>query len=84
MGQKPRHESVRIGVKQDSAGYRHPPVKVSVTSSAHAAEVLQVQFNVFICPNRALEECQSRRKAVALLKEKLLEELDKRYFIRNN
>ena len=41
MGQKPRHESVRIGFKQDFAGYRHPPVKVSVTSSAHAAEVLQ-------------------------------------------
>ena len=92
VGQKPRHEAVRIGLKRESAGGQPRPVKVSVASSAHAMEILwsakrlkNVEHfkNVFISPDRTSEERKNRREVVALLKKKLQDEPGKRYFIRN-
>ena len=91
VGQKPCHESVRTGLKRDSAGDKPRSVKVSFASSAtevlrSAKQLENVEKfkNVIICPDRTSEENKSRREAVALLKKKFFEGPGKRYFIRNN
>ena len=95
VGCKPRHESVRIGFKKqtEADSNKHRPVKVSVISSAHAIAILRSakrlksveRFkNVFISPDRTTEERKSRREAVTLLRVKMEENPDKRFYIRNN
>ena len=94
VGQKPRHESVRIGKKQAETEPSKPrPVKVSLASHAHVTEILRSarllknveRFkNVFISPDRTSEERKCRREAVTLLRKKLSEEPGKKHFIRNN
>ena len=93
LGEKPRHESVRIGTKKESDSGRPVPrpVKVSVASSAHVFQILRAakklkdseQFgNVFICPDRTVEERTTRREAVTSLKQKMKDEPGKRHIIR--
>jgi len=76
LGEKPRHESVRIGV-QKSDESKQRPVKVSLASSAHAIQILRAARklkdsdgygSVFICPDRTTEERSLRQKAVSDLK----------------
>ena len=93
--EKPRHDSDRIGVLQPTSGSdqsRPRPIKVSVSSAAHVFQVLKAarmlksseQYSkVFIRPDRSIEERELRRKAVAALKEKRLNDPSKRHFIRN-
>ncbi len=95
LGEKPRHESVRIGVKEESGTdkSRPRPVKISLSSSAHVIRILRAARNlknceqykmVFICPDRTLQEQKARRDLVASLKKKLKDEPEKRHFIRSN
>ncbi len=92
LGEKPRQESVRIGVKAESNKGRPRPVKISLSSSAHVIHILRAAKNlknsehykeVFICPDRTVEEQKARRDLVAKLKQKVKEEPDKRHFIRD-
>ena len=90
LGEKPRQESVRIGVlKSDSNTPR--PVKVSLATSAHVVQILRAakklknseKFgSVFICPDRSPEERKMRHEAVMDLKRRLNDEPNKRHFIR--
>ena len=77
IGEKPRHESVRIGVQQPTSGSdqsRPRPIKVSVSTAAHVFQVLKAarmlksieQYTeVFIHLDRSLKERELRRKGVA-------------------
>ena len=90
LGEKPRQDSVRIGVqKSESGGQR--PVKVSLASSAHVIQILRAAkrlknsdkfSSVYICPDRTPEERRMRQEAVTDLKKRLEDEPDKRHFIR--
>ena len=77
IGEKPRHDSVRIGVLQPTSGSdqsRPRPIKVSVSTAAHVFQVLKAarmlksieQYTeVFIHLDRSLKERELRRKGVA-------------------
>ena len=89
LGEKPRQDSVQIGVKRSgSDGLR--PIKVSSASSAYLAQILRAakkwkssdKFkSVFICPDLTPEERELKQKAVTDLKKILEEQPDKRNFI---
>ena len=94
IGEKPRHESVRVGVKKstDSETGRHRPIKVRMSNSSHVIQILRAARklkdsaayrSVFLCPDGSPDERKARREAVACLKEKLRSHADKRHFIRN-
>ena len=95
IGVKPNHESFRIGMQSKAATYQSSkprPIKVSVNSSAHVIHILRAAGklkhseqcrNVFIAPDRTLEERRCRRELVVLLNKKRQEEVDKRHFIRS-
>ena len=91
LGEKPRHESVRIGVRKESPSDQPRPVKVSVASSAHVFQILRAARKlkdserykkVFISPDRTPEERKIRREAVASLKKMSEEDPGKRHYIR--
>ncbi len=91
LGEKPRHESVRIGIQRTPATTPRP-VKVTVANSSHVFQLLRAArklkdcakyHNVFICPDRTSEERKNRRAAVASLKQKMKDEPEKRHFIRD-
>ena len=44
VGEKPRHESVRIGLKTSSeaVGERHRPIKVRLSDASHVIQILRV------------------------------------------
>ena len=92
VGEKIRHESVRIGIQKRSAtdSSKPRPVKVTVASSAHAFQIIRAArklkdlsrySQVFICPDRTDEERKSRREAVTLMKQKKKDEPNKIFFI---
>ena len=90
LGTKPRHESVRIGVKKDVADNPRP-IKVSLTSSTYVHQILQAARglktseafkNVFVCPDRTIDERKARKGAVTELKQKQLAEPTKKHYIR--
>ena len=90
LGSKPRHESVRIGVKKDAAENPHP-IKVSLASSAHVFQLLQAARSlrqsesfkdVFVCPDRTVDERKARKEAVIELKRKLLDDPTNKHYIR--
>ena len=90
LGTKPRHESVRIGVKKDAA--ENPrPIKVSLASSAHVFQLLRAARSlrhsesykdVFVCPDRTVDERKARKEAVIELKKKLLDDPTNKHYIR--
>ena len=91
LGEKPRQESVRVGVNAKTEKDRLRPIKVTLASSAHVIQILRVARNlkesdsfkdVFIFPDRTLEERKKRQEAVTTLKKKLKDEPNKRHFIR--
>ncbi len=90
LEEKPRHESVRIGIKRATSTPR--PVKVTVANSSHVFQLLRAArklkdsdkySNVFVCPDRTSEERKIRRAAVTSLKQKMKDEPGKRHFIRS-
>jgi hypothetical protein len=93
VGEKPRHESVRIGLKTSEVQtVRHRPVKVKLADSSHVIQILRSAKklketdnygSVFLSPDRSPEERKLRREAVASLKQKLTAEPDDRHFIRD-
>ena len=91
LGEKPKHESVRIGLKSEKGTDRPQPVKVSLASATHAQQILRtarrlrgsVQYKaVFICLDRTVEEPKQRRHTVSILKEKRTAEPNKYHFIK--
>ena len=95
IGEKPRQDSVRIGILPSNSGSqqsRPRPIKVSVSSAAHVFQVLkaakrlkdsELYGSVYICPDRTKHERDIRREAVVTLREKTRTDPDKRHFIRN-
>ena len=90
LGEKPKLEAVRIGV-QKSEPRRQRPVKVTLASSAHVIQILRAAkklkgsddfSSVFICPDRTTEDRKLRKQAVIDLKKRLIDEPNKRHFIR--
>ena len=90
LGSKPRHESVRIGVQKNVA--ENPrPIKVSLASSAHVLQLLRAARilrhsesfkDVFVCPDRTIDERKARKEVVSELKKKLVDDPTKRHYIR--
>ena len=78
IGEKPRVSASRIGVKKtDIVSHHVRPVKVTLTSSTAARQILakarrlkllEKYKSVFICPDRSLEEREARRTLVIELK----------------
>ena len=92
VGEKPRHDSVRIGSRPSSKAERHRPVKVRLADSSHVIQILRsakklketdTYRKVFLSPDRSLEERKLRREAVACLKKKLDAEPNSRHFIKD-
>ena len=94
---KPKVEVSRIGslksTSQESANRKPRPVKVTVASSAIVKEVLSRAKHlkncsgfkgVYISPDRSIEQRAEHRKLVLELKQRLLDQPDKRHFIRGN
>ena len=91
IGDKPVIEDcLRIGALKENSTR---PVKFSLRSSAHVAQVLrnarklrtlEGYESVYICPDRSLEERRAYKKLVDELKEKRDSERDKVHFIRHN
>ena len=80
-----------MGVYAKTEKDRPRPIKVTLASSAHVIQILRMARNlresdsfkdVFICPDRTLEERKKRQEAVTTLKKKLKDEPNKRHFIR--
>ena len=81
--------------KNEVAGNRPKPrpVKVNLPSSAHVVEILREpkklkdseQYrNVFIAPDRTVEDRRLRRELVEILKKKRQYEPNRRHFIKGN
>ena len=91
IDEKPRVEVCRVGLKKTDKSAR--PVKVTTTCSAVVDQILykarrlkQVDRykNVFLCPDRSPEQRAQQRELIKRLKNKLIEEPDKKHFIRND
>ncbi len=89
LGEKPRFEAVRLGQKK--TGKTPRPVKVSLSSSDAVQQMLRkarnlrksVKYkNVFMAPDRCVEERALQKTLVLDLKRKRREEKDKRHFIK--
>ena len=93
IGEKPRVSASRIGVKKtDTVSHHVRPVKVTLTSSTAARQILaksrQLKLlekykSVFICPDRSLEEREARRTLVIELKSAAAKQPDYKHFIKN-
>ena len=95
---KPKAEACRVGSSakstlQDSADRRPRPVKVTVGCSAIVKEVLSRAKRFKVCPNyryvyiapdRSLEQQAEHKKLVVEIKKRLVEQPEKRHFIRGN
>ena len=95
---KPKVDVSRIGssvqsTSQDSSNRKPRPVKVTVASSAIVKEVLSRAKHlkncsgfrgVYISPDRSVEQRAEHRKLVTELKQRLIDQLEKRHFIRGN
>ena len=88
LGERPRIEATRVGVQ--STG-KTRPVKVTVSNPAMVLQILAKARNlkhdvkhkdIFICPDRTLEQRAEQRKLVISRKKKAAEEPNKRHFIR--
>lgn len=94
LGEKPRAAVTRLGKVANIGESRNSrPVKVTFTSSLMVSTILSkskdlkgtTKFsNVFICPDRSLEQRVAHRKLVSELRNKQKEEADKRHFIRGD
>ena len=97
---KPKVDVCRIGLgdkststSRDSTGRRPRPVKVTVACSAIVKEVLSrakclkncADFRgVYVSPDRSVEQRAEHRKLVLELKQRLVDQPEKRHFIRGN
>ena len=90
IGQKPRIEAVRVGLKKGTDSIR--PVKVTVSSSAIVDQIvgngkklrqLEKFRTVFVCPDRSPEQRKIQRDLVKIMKERALSETGLRFFIRS-
>ena len=75
LGEKPKQESVRIGLKSEKGTDRLRPVKVSLASATHAQQILitarslqgSEQYKaVFICPDRTVGEQKQRQETESI------------------
>ena len=91
LGTKPRHECVRIGVKKKDAAVKPRPIKVSMASSAHVLQILRAARslrhsesfkNVFVCPDRTVDERKARKEAVTALQKRIADDPDNKHYIR--
>ena len=95
IGEKLRHDSVRIRVQQPTSGTdrsRPRPIQVNLSSAAYVFKVNKATralmstehySNVFIRPDRSIEERKLRRKGVTALTEKRQNDPSKRHYTRN-
>ena len=79
LGEKPKQESVRIGLKSDKGTDLPRLVQVSLASATHTQQILRSARRLrgseqhkaaFICPDRTVEERKQRQETVSLLREK--------------
>ena len=95
IGMKPKIQAVRIGVQKKVVAGNRPkphPVKVSLPSSTHVQILREAKTlkdseqykNVFIAPDRTVEEHRLRRELVESLKKKRQDEPNQRHFIKGN
>ena len=79
LGEKPKQESVRIGLKSEKGTNRPRQVKLSLASATHAQQILITARRlrdserykaVFICSDRTVEKRKQRQETVSILKEK--------------
>ena len=91
LGTKPRHECVRIGVKKKDAAVKPRPIKVSMASSAHVSQILRAARslshsdsfkNVFVCPDRTVDERKARKEAVTVLQKRIADDPNNKHYIR--
>ena len=89
LGEQPKFEAARIGLKTNKETFR--PVKVSLGNASIALQILSKarnlrncdQFNqVFISPDRNLEQRKMHRDLVEQLRTKRTAEPNKRHYIR--
>ena len=89
IGQKPRAETCRVGLKKSKDSVR--PVKVKLSSSLIVDQLLASvrklrnvpKFSsVFVCPDRSPEQRKIQKELVKELKEKAAAEPNKHFFIR--
>ena len=89
LGEKPKIEAVRIGLKAKEQTPR--PVKVSVSNSTIVSQVLSKSKNlrnshqykkVFISPDRTPDQRAAHRKLIEQLKAKRAEEQNKHHYIK--
>ena len=89
LGEKPKLEAVRVGLKRNQETPR--PVKVSFGNATIAAQILSKSRNlrnsgrfklVFISPDRNSEQRVMHRKLVEQLRTKRTDEPSKRHFIK--
>ena len=91
LGEKPRVDACRIGKSGNVAVPR--PVKVVLSSSTVARQILvkakglrRVERfkKVYICPDRSAEERQARKALVVDLKQRIVNEPNRRHYIKGD
>ena len=91
LDEKPSISACRIGTKCPGTTSSCRPVKVSLSSSTSARQILlkarklkQIERlkSVYICPDRSPEERAARKRLVADLKKVAAEQPDRQHFIR--
>ena len=91
LDEKPRATACRIGKKSSGTTSACRPVKVRLTNSTTARQILskarmlkqmERRKSVYICPDRSPEERTVRKKLVMELKKVAAEEPDREHFIR--
>ena len=89
IGEKPRCEVARVGVKRSGSTIR--PVKITLPTSTAARQILlktsrlkQVERlkEVYICPDRSREERAARKLLVTDLKKLRAEQTQRTHYIR--
>ncbi len=89
LGEKPRHEAIRMGLRRDKKTSR--PIKVTMSNSVSVQQILQkakslgasVKFKtVFISPDRSPEERARQKSLILELKKKRQEDPNKRHYMK--
>ena len=89
LGEKPRHEAVRLGLRKDSKTSR--PTKVTLSNSVSVQQILQKAKSlrgsekyktVFISPDRCPQERALQKTLILELKKKRQEEPNKRHYLK--
>ena len=91
VGEKPKIEASRLGIKTASSSKKPRPVKVTLSSSTAVRQLLLKARNlrssenhksVFLVPDRSREQRALHKELVLELKQKKLDEPTKRHYIK--